>query len=77
MWSVLFMGALMAQVPTTMTLAVGLNPAPTEQTITLSATVTPTATGTVMFLEGFNVLGSAILNGSAVATVSVRAYRVY
>ncbi len=54
-------------------LTVTPNPAPGQSTVTLTATVTGncnTPTGTIVFLDGTTILGSAPLNGSAVATFS-------
>ena len=60
------------QIATTTALAVANNPIQIGQTIRLTATVSPAATGTVMFVEGFNVLGTGLLNGSSVATLDLR-----
>ncbi len=56
-----------------MALTSDLNPAQPTQTITFSATVTPTVpgpvpAGTVSFYDGATLLGSGTLNGSGVAT---------
>jgi large repetitive protein len=55
--------------------ASSLNPAITGQTVTITATVTPsTATGTVQFLDGATVLGTAaVSSGTAVLTTSALA----
>jgi uncharacterized protein (TIGR03437 family) len=60
---------------TNITLISSANPAASEQSVTLSATVSPccTATGTVAFLDGSTTIGSAPLvsaNGALVATLS-------
>ena len=60
------------QISTTAALAVANNPIRIGQTIRLTATVSPAATGTVMFVEGLNVLGTSLLNGSSVATLDLR-----
>lgn len=60
--------------PTTTGLSVTPNPADAFQAITLTATVSSafgTPTGTVTFLSGSNVLGTATLNGSGVASTTV------
>ncbi len=52
-------------------LTVTPNPAPGQSTVTLTTTVTGncnTPTGTIVFLDGTTVLGSAQLSGAAVAT---------
>jgi hypothetical protein len=61
-----------AKTATSTALAVSPNPATTGQTVTLSATVTPSgATGTVRFLIGSATLGTAALvNGSASITTT-------
>ena len=61
-----------AQVATTTTLAPSENPTLIGRTITLTAIVAPAATGTVMFLDGFNILGTAVLNGSSTAVLRLR-----
>jgi hypothetical protein len=58
---------------TTTGLASSVNPSYTGQTVTFTATVSgsgTTATGTVTFLDGFQTLGTANLNGAGAATVS-------
>jgi hypothetical protein len=54
-------------------LAVTPNPAPGQSSVTLTATLTGncnTPTGLITFMDGSTVLGTATLNGSAVATFS-------
>jgi parallel beta-helix repeat protein len=54
-------------------LAVSPNPAPGQSSVTLTATLTGncnTPTGLITFMDGSTVLGTASLNGSAVATFS-------
>jgi hypothetical protein len=54
--------------PTSVALASSKNPAPSGQSVTLTATVSPSsATGTVQFLDGTTVLGSAAVNGGLAA----------
>ncbi|HYI94291.1 MAG TPA: FG-GAP-like repeat-containing protein [Bryobacteraceae bacterium] len=60
------------QIATTTSVTVPNNPIQIGQTISLTAAVSPAATGTVMFVEGFNVLGTALLNGSSVAALNLR-----
>jgi VCBS repeat-containing protein len=58
----------------TTTLKSSTNPTVSGQTITLTATVTGSPghpTGSITFLDGSNVLGSATLNSSGVATLGV------
>ncbi len=54
--------------------ASSLNPAVGGQSVTFTATITTTAggapTGTVTFFDGATSIGTAVLNGSAVATLS-------
>jgi hypothetical protein len=58
-------------IPTTTTLSVSPNPALVGQTVTLTATVSPSATGSVSFFDGGTFIGSAsIFNGTAVLTSS-------
>jgi hypothetical protein len=42
------------------------------QTVVLTAVVSPPATGTVEFLDDFNILGTAVLNGSSQASLAIR-----
>ena len=60
--------------PTTTTLVASANPAVFGQTVTFTATVKTTGsgtlTGTVTFQNGINVLGTAVLNSSGQATYS-------
>ncbi len=54
-------------------LTVAPNPAPGQSSVTLTATLTGncnTPTGAITFMDGSTVLGTATLNGSAVATFS-------
>jgi hypothetical protein len=54
-------------------LTVSPNPAPGQSSVTLTATLTGncnTPTGLITFMDGSTVLGTATLNGSAVATFS-------
>ncbi|HYI93438.1 MAG TPA: FG-GAP-like repeat-containing protein [Bryobacteraceae bacterium] len=61
-----------SQTATTTTLTASENPTMIGRTITLTAVVTPAATGAVMFLDGFNILGTAALNGSSTAVLRLR-----
>ena len=72
LWAAFIAAPVFGQVTTTTALAVANNPIQIGQTIRLTATVSPAATGTVMFVEGFNVLGTSLLNGSSVATLDLR-----
>jgi len=56
--------------PTTTTLLSSLNPSASGQSVTFTATVSPTATGNVTFLDGVSPLGTVALNGSSQAAVT-------
>jgi len=58
---------------TTTAVSSSLNPSVFEQSVTFTATVTPSATGTVQFFDGKKSLGTASLNGSSQASVSTGA----
>jgi hypothetical protein len=61
-----------SQVTTTTTLASSLNPSSSGQAVTFTATVTPLgATGQVSFRDSNTVIGSASLNASGMATLSI------
>ncbi len=65
--------------PSSTALVSSLNPSVFGQSVTFTATVTgsgPTPTGTVTFLDGATNIGSAPLNGSAVATFTTSALLV-
>jgi hypothetical protein len=67
-------GTLSAPVATTTALSADVNPAVVGQTVNLTATVTRAAgipTGTVTFLDGATVLGTAALDGTGTATLAV------
>ena len=56
---------------TTTTVTSSLNPSQFGDSVTFTATVTPTAaTGTVTFMDGANTIGTGTLNASGVATFS-------
>ncbi len=63
------------QAGTTTAVASSLNPAVVGQTVTFTATVSPTTggtpTGTVTFSDGTVVLGTSLLSGAAVATLTI------
>ena len=56
--------------PTTTTIQSSLNPSASGQSVTFTATVSPTATGNVTFFDGANPLGTVALNGSSQAAVT-------
>jgi hypothetical protein len=55
---------------TTTTLASSLNPSNVGDSVTFTATVSPTATGSVTFFDGATNLGSASLNGSSQTAIT-------
>jgi hypothetical protein len=63
------------QQPTTTTLTSSTSPLLTQQSVTLTASVTnasgTSATGTVQFQDGTTPLGSAVLNAAGIASLSV------
>ncbi len=60
-----------SQVISTLALASSVNPSIYAQSVTFTATVSPSsATGNVTFSDGSSTLGTAALNGSGVATLS-------
>jgi hypothetical protein len=62
---------------TTTALTSSLNPSAYGQQVTFTATVSPSgATGTVTFMDGGSALGTAALNASGVATLSVSSLAV-
>jgi hypothetical protein len=67
-------------VPTTTTLTSSVNPSSFLQTVTFTATVksttTGTPTGTVTFTNGTTVLGTGTLNGSGVTTLAISSLAV-
>lgn len=65
-------GVASGQTPTATTINVPATLIALGQRVSLSATVTPAATGTVEFLDGFEIIGSAVLNSSSVATLPYR-----
>ena len=67
-----FSSAALAQLPSSTTLTVPSNPSTYGQIVTLTATVSPAATGTVEFLDGFNILGNAVLDSSSRAMLKLR-----
>jgi len=64
--------AALAQTATTSIVALSLNNPFVGQPVNLTATVTPPATGTVEFLDGFRILRHAVLNGTSQATLPIR-----
>jgi hypothetical protein len=59
-------GVTVAKLAVSVSAASSLNPSVSGQGVTLTATVTPAgATGTVQFLDGGSVLGTAVLGGGA------------
>lgn len=65
--------AVFAATATTTTLAVGTNPQWGNQKVTLTATVSGQSapTGQVTFKEGTNVIGTAVVNASGIASTAV------
>ncbi|HET9406631.1 MAG TPA: protease pro-enzyme activation domain-containing protein, partial [Candidatus Sulfotelmatobacter sp.] len=63
--------SLAVNAPTTTTVSSSLNPSSFGQSVTLTATVSPSAaTGTVQFFDGLNLLGTAALSGGT-ASLSI------
>ncbi len=62
-----------AKADTSTVVSSSLNPSAPGQSVTFTATVTPSATGTVEFFDGASSLGTASLNGSSQASVSTSA----
>ena len=65
-----------SKMPTTTNLIASATTADIGTTITFTATVSPTATGSVQFKDGLTSLGSVNLNNSSVATFSTNALSV-
>jgi hypothetical protein len=60
-----------AQAPSAVILTPGQNPSPYGQAVTLTATVTPGATGKVTFYDGSTVLGTRSLNAGQATFTTV------
>lgn len=69
-------GVNVAKLATTTTLVANPTTADVGSNVTLTATVSPTATGNVIFKDGTTTLGTVALNGSSVATYTTNALTV-
>lgn len=63
LYALLIPGLMCAQTPTTTALVSSPNPAYLGQAVTLTATITPGATGEVTFYEGTTILGITSVSG--------------